>query len=623
MRFLILIFLFFLTTQSSLIPQEYFIPLNIRQAYDKGTRSPDGTPGPNYWQNSAQYKIRATLEPESRRVRGEEHILFTNHSPDTLTEIVVRLYQNLYKYGAKRNFTIHPDAVYDGVFIHAADIEGDRYIENNKYNGAEVRFTSTNVIFSLRRPMMPGSSIELFFRWNFIIPALTNIRMGTYDPTTFFVGYWYPQVAVYDDIDGWDLFDYNGEQEFYNNYSDFEVDITVPNSFAVWATGVFENPEQVLEKEFYNRYKQSLITDSVIKIISVDDDGAVKFNNSKPTNTWRFTAENVTDFAFSLSDHYLWDASSMQFSNHRSYIATAYDRDSKDFHELLPITRDILDYLSNEMPGVEYPYPSLTIFNGAGGMEYPMIINNASMSTISGAAGLAAHEAAHMYFPFYVGINERKYAFMDEGWAVMLPRGIQNKYGSYPINDHVLLYEKLAGTELDVPPMVPSTQIRGTTYRNSAYFRPGLAYHFLADYMDSLAFENSLHKYIADWNGKHPTPYDFFFSFNNSAGEDLIWFWNPWFFDYNYPDLAIKEVESGDSEARVIISRKGNIPVPVLLTFENADGTLTQIKRNAGVWKNGAEEVEIIEKISSRILRITLNLEDIPDIDRSDNIFTP
>jgi hypothetical protein len=623
MRFLILIFLFFLTTQSSLIPQEYFIPLNIRQAYDKGTRSPDGTPGPNYWQNSAQYKIRATLEPESRRVRGEEHILFTNHSPDTLTEIVVRLYQNLYKYGAKRNFTIHPDAVYDGVFIHAADIEGDRYIENNKYNGAEVRFTSTNVIFSLRRPMMPGSSIELFFRWNFIIPALTNIRMGTYDPTTFFVGYWYPQVAVYDDIDGWDLFDYNGEQEFYNNYSDFEVDITVPNSFAVWATGIFENPEQVLEKEFYNRYKQSLITDSVIKIISVDDDGAVKFNNSKPTNTWRFTAENVTDFAFSLSDHYLWDASSMQFSNHRSYIATAYDRDSKDFHELLPITRDILDYLSNEMPGVEYPYPSLTIFNGAGGMEYPMIINNASMSTISGAAGLAAHEAAHMYFPFYVGINERKYAFMDEGWAVMLPRGIQNKYGSYPINDHVLLYEKLAGTELDVPPMVPSTQIRGTTYRNSAYFRPGLAYHFLADYMDSLAFENSLHKYIADWNGKHPTPYDFFFSFNNSAGEDLIWFWNPWFFDYNYPDLAIKEVESGDSEARVIISRKGNIPVPVLLTFENADGTLTQIKRNAGVWKNGAEEVEIIEKISSRILRITLNLEDIPDIDRSDNIFTP
>jgi hypothetical protein len=623
MRFLILIFLFFLTTQSSLIPQEYFIPLNIRQAYDKGTRSPDGTPGPNYWQNSAQYKIRATLEPESRRVRGEEHILFTNHSPDTLTEIVVRLYQNLYKYGAKRNFTIHPDAVYDGVFIHAADIEGDRYIENNKYNGAEVRFTSTNVIFSLRRPMMPGSSIELFFRWNFIIPALTNIRMGTYDPTTFFVGYWYPQVAVYDDIDGWDLFDYNGEQEFYNNYSDFEVDITVPNSFAVWATGVFENPEQVLEKEFYNRYKQSLITDSVIKIISVDDDGAVKFNNSKPTNTWRFTAENVTDFAFSLSDHYLWDASSMQFSNHRSYIATAYDRDSKDFHELLPITRDILDYLSNEMPGVEYPYPSLTIFNGAGGMEYPMIINNASMSTISGAAGLAAHEAAHMYFPFYVGINERKYAFMDEGWAVMLPRGIQNKYGSYPINDHVLLYEKLAGTELDVPPMVPSTQIRGTTYRNSAYFRPGLAYHFLADYMDSLAFENALHKYIADWNGKHPTPYDFFFSFNNSAGEDLIWFWNPWFFDYNYPDLAIKEVESGDSEARVIISRKGNIPVPVLLTFENADGTLTQIKRNAGVWKNGAEEVEIIEKISSRILRITLNLEDIPDIDRSDNIFTP
>jgi hypothetical protein len=623
MRFLILIFLFFLTTQSSLIPQEYFIPLNIRQAYDKGTRSPDGTPGPNYWQNSAQYKIRATLEPESRRVRGEEHILFTNHSPDTLTEIVVRLYQNLYKYGAKRNFTIHPDAVYDGVFIHAADIEGDRYIENNKYNGAEVRFTSTNVIFSLRRPMMPGSSIELFFRWNFIIPALTNIRMGTYDPTTFFVGYWYPQVAVYDDIDGWDLFDYNGEQEFYNNYSDFEVDITVPNSFAVWATGVFENPEQVLEKEFYNRYKQSLITDSVIKIISVDDDGAVKFNNSKPTNTWRFTAENVTDFAFSLSDHYLWDASSMQFSNHRSYIATVYDRDSKDFHELLPITRDILDYLSNEMPGVEYPYPSLTIFNGAGGMEYPMIINNASMSTISGAAGLAAHEAAHMYFPFYVGINERKYAFMDEGWAVMLPRGIQNKYGSYPINDHVLLYEKLAGTELDVPPMVPSTQIRGTTYRNSAYFRPGLAYHFLADYMDSLAFENALHKYIADWNGKHPTPYDFFFSFNNSAGEDLIWFWNPWFFDYNYPDLAIKEVESGDSEARVIISRKGNIPVPVLLTFENADGTLTQIKRNAGVWKNGAEEVEIIEKISSRILRITLNLEDIPDIDRSDNIFTP
>jgi hypothetical protein len=621
MKYFILILI--VLSSELIYSQNYFIPLNIRNTYEKGTRSMDGTPGPNYWQNSSTYNIKAEVDPVTRKVSGEEDIIYTNNSPDTLNQIVIRLYQNFYKYGAQRNFPISPEAVYEGVQIHKASIGGEDYIEENDYDIQEVQFTSTNIIFRLRQPLFPKSDLKLYFSWNFIIPAAANIRMGTYDSTTFFVAYWFPQVAVYDDIDGWDMFDYNGEQEFYNDFSDFNVEIKVPNNFGVWATGTLQNPESVLPDNIYNRYMEALESDSVVSIITIDDPAAGRFNNQNQFNLWRFRAENSPDFAFSLSDHYLWDAVSMPSEKGRTYIASVYNRNSEDFYHLTSITRNILNYFETELPAVEYPYPSLTIFNGHGGMEFPMIINNASLSTVSAAAGLAAHEAAHMYFPFYMGINERKYAFMDEGWAVMLPREIQNFYGSNPINSHTVIYENLAGTEADVPPMVPSTQVRGTSYRNSAYFRPGLAYHFLRDYMGDSLFIPALHKFMHDWNGKHPTPYDFYFSFNASANEDLEWFWKPWFFDYSYPDLAITSVEINSNEFIATITRKGEVPVPVWLIIEKYDGSVTEIRRNAGIWKNGVREYKIQEEFSGEIVRISLNSEDIPDIDRSDNFFDP
>jgi hypothetical protein len=603
--------------------QDYFIPLNIQHAYEKGTRSMDGTPGPGYWQNSSKYTIKASVEPSTRVVSGEETILYRNNSPDALNQIVIRLYQNFYRYGAQRNFNIHPEAVYEGVTIHQADIGGVNYITENKYNPSEVQITSANAIFNLRSPMMPDSEIELYFKWNFTLPLLSSIRMGTYDSTNFFVAYWFPQVSVYDDIDGWDKFDFNGEQEFYNDFSDFDVEITVPNDYAVWATGVFQNPEEILKDEYYTRYITALQSDSVIKIISLEDIDEIKFNAESQNNTWRFTASGSPDFAFAMSNHYLWDASSVKTGDSRAYVAAVYKSRSKDFYEVVSILRNLLNFFADRLPGVEYPYPSLTIFNGAGGMEFPMIINNSSLSTIGEAAGLAAHEAVHMYFPFYTGTNERKYAFMDEGFAVMLPREIQNEYGANPLGQHSILYENIAGTELDVPPIVPSTQVRGLSYRNSGYYRPAMAYHFLRDYLGHDVFRKAIQKFIKDWAGKHPMPYDLFFSFNESAGEDLAWFWKPWFFKYSYPDLAIKEANLTENEAVITIKRKGSVPVSVRLNIEHQDGTVSVIEKNPGIWKEGIDEVKIKHNIKSKVLKITLNTADYPDVDRSDNIFAP
>lgn len=605
---------------------ELYIPRNIQKAYNKGTRSLEGKPGPNYWQNSSNYFIEAEFLPNERKVLGKERIVYFNNSPNTLNQLVIRLYQDIFKKGFPREFQVDPEDIHDGVKLFNLKINGFDFDFEKEKKSYRI---GTNLILNLDSLTIvaPKSKVEITLDWETIIPLKSNIRMGTYDTTSFFVAYWYPQIAVYDDIDGWDLVPYTGTVEMYNDFNNYDVKLKVPKNFIVWATGVLQNPSEVFSNEILLRYKTALKSDSIIRIITRED---IELNKLKTQDKekliYHYIAENVPDFAFALSDHYLWDGSSLivdKKSGRRSFIAAAYKKESNDFYEVARLAREVIEYFSFEFPQIPYPYPSMTVFNGRGGMEFPMMVNNSSLETIAGAAGLAAHEIAHTYFPFYMGINEHKYAWMDEGFAVMLPFDYQERYSTRsPREVNATSYESFAGHEQEMPLMTPSFLLTGgNSYRVASYRRPGCAYDFLRDMLGKEKFISVMKEYVSLWNGKHPIPYDFFFTFNKYSGENLNWFWNPWFFEKGFPDLSLENVKYEKGLFSFHVRKKGNIPVPLYIKIEFEDSTFHEITETARVWARGNDVLEFKLKFDKNPISINLGNFKIPDVNRNDNEF--
>jgi len=458
--------------------------------------------------------------------------------------------------------------------------------------------------------------------WSFYIPFESRMRMGQYDSTSFYVGYWYPQIAVYDDVDGWDKNNYGGTTEFYNDFNNYNVEITVPEGFLVWAAGLNNNIDELLKPEIYERWQKTRTSDEVIRLVTKED-----YAEGSPTieddfNTWSFTAENITDFTFGTSDHYLWDMCSLivdSLTGRRTVVDAAYKKESKDFYDVAQIAKESIGFLSTTMPAVPYPYPKLTVFNGSGGMEAPMMVNDGSAGSIAGTVGVTSHEIAHTYFPFYMGINERKYAWMDEGWATMLPMEFQKERGgSDPLPRSVKGFSYSAGKEIELPMMIPSTLMHGRTYRTASYTRPGLAYYFLYDMLGKEKFLKALHLYMERWHGKHPLPYDFFYSFSEGAGENLDWYWIPWFFERGYPDLKVKDVKENRGSFKIIVDKEGSIPVPAALTVTFFDDSEEEIYRTADVWRDNSEiEIELNSK--KRIKRVKIDKDKTPDVNGSND----
>ncbi len=603
-----------------------YIPRNINSAYENKTRTLTGHPGANYWQNKSDYEMKVQIHPPTRKLSGEGNIVYYNQSPDTLYRIVFRLYQNFFKKGAARNFQVNPDDIHDGVKIEKLIINEKEFdIEDRK----SIQNQNTNLIVNLDSSnyVLPGESIRIQTKWNFTISRKSNIRMGTYDSTTFFIAYWYPQVAVYDDIDGWDVLPFNGEQEFYNDFNNYDVEITMPQNFLVWATGILQNPSKVLSKEIYKRFNQALLSDSVVRIVTQDDiESRNQLTSDENFVTWKFKAEYVPDFAFGTSDHYLWDASSLivdKLTKRKSLIAAAYRIESKDFFDVADISRKIIDYFSNELPGVPYPYPAMTIFNGQGGMEFPMMCNNSSSSSYAGTVGLSAHEIAHTYFPFYMGINEKKYAWMDEGFAVMLPFDLQEKMveNNDPRKRNILGYKSFAGKEMEMPLMVPSNLLTASSYRVAAYARPAIAYDILRETLGKEKFDSALREYMKRWNGKHPIPFDFFFTFNDFLKEDLSWFWKPWFFESGFPDLGIKSIKVEKGKIKVTVEKVGLLPIPISLRLIFDDESDVVIYKTAEIWKNGSTEITLDADILKKVKSIELGNSRIPDVNEKNDFY--
>ncbi|MDB5229923.1 MAG: peptidase, partial [Chitinophagaceae bacterium] len=506
----------------------------------------------------------------------------------------------------------------DGVIIESININGTAIAERQR------RISGTNMTVNLPAPLTHNQAIKFTISWHYTLNKGSHMRTGEIDPGADFIAYFFPRIAVYDDIDGWNNYPYTGTQEFYNDFCHFKAAITVPADQAVWATGNLLNAKDVLAEKTYNLLLSAEKNDAVIHIIDSTDLKNKNFtNHSKAANTWLFEASDVTDFVFACSDHYVWQSTSLivdPSTGRRTRVDAVYNPKHRDYYSVIDEARKTVEAMSYRFPKWPYPYAHETVFDGLDQMEYPMMVNDNPVRNHAESIELTDHEIFHTMFPFYMGINETKYAWMDEGWATigewlispMIDSTIVDLYG-------VRAVEVNAGRETDLPIITLSTETSASYFTNS-YPKPAMGYLFIKDMLGDDLFYKGLHYYFQQWHGKHPIPYDFFNCMNTGTGKNLNWFWKKWFIENGIPDLAIGKVNLTSKPSVTIIS-KGTKPLPVDLLVEFDKEPSQTIHRSIAVWEKGNTDIDIALPAGKKIKKITLGSAHTPDSDKKDNIW--
>jgi hypothetical protein len=599
-----------------------FITANFQRALKMQTRSIDGLPGPTYWQNRADYDIDVSFDPASRQVKGSGTITYQNDSDQTLSYLLLMLLPDLYKQGNPRDFPVLMVDEHPGILIHSLEVNSKR-INPSRINNSEMLYESTYAWIDLPEPLQPGSALNVSVTWEYTLNKGSHMRTGQVDSSSFFVAYWFPRIGVYDDIEGWNPYAYTGVGEFYNDFGDFNVRITVPEGYIVWATGELQNPGSVFSDDLLKRYKEAKKSLEPVRVIGKNDLGK-QLTLKGPTLEWAFMAENVNDFAFGLSDHYLWDALIMKAGQMGSkvFVSTAYHEESLDFYKVINMAQTAIAYMTEELPGLPFPYPSITVFNGLDEMEYPMMVNDLSFKNLDESFKLTAHEICHSYFPFLTGCNERKYAWMDEGLTSFFEYNlIRDLVDSTIISVYFLEeYLDIIGSEKDLPLFTSSEVIRSPDYYSLSYPKAVCFYSVLMEETGRDRFRAIIHEFASRWKGKHPTGHDFLNTISSVLEQDMAWLIRPWFFEFGTVDLGIGEVKKTETGYSVAIEKWGNLPAPIRLTARYADGTTEVLKRKPSVWSDGKQHIIIEIDATNKLEQLEL-MQDIPFDANSENDF--
>lgn len=627
MKILILIFVLFIPILIYAQETQLYETVNYQNAVENGTRSRNGKPGPMYWQNYADYTIDVRLDTATKMIYGKESVVYFNESPDTLTNIVLRLYQNLYKKGAIRDREIHARNIHEGMKLDTIIINGSGISLTNQRN----RTNGTNFSIHLEDPLPSNSKINLYCEWSYKLPLEPEFRRtGFYKDNAWFIGYFYPQIAVYDDVEffsdmkGWDyMLFHKGVQEFYNDFNNYNVTIEVPEGFFVWATGRLENPKEVYSKSILESLEEASTTDKVVEILSVDD-----LNEELLVgNVWQFKASGVPDFAFGTAPNYIWEGTSVLIGDRRIFVDVAYHPESKLYSQAIEIAKNTVKYASEVFPGIHYPYSHSTTFNGnnSNGMEFPMIANNPDTRKTAYLILVTSHEITHNYIPFMMGFNEKRYIFMDEGLNTYISkRFLADEHG---IDFYTDLFEFPRGLFGAYESLFASTQDNTSLYNaytqsdysNLKYqylTKPVVPFMLFSDMIGEDKFLLALKEFVNRWKGKHPTPFDLFYTMNDVLKDNYNWFWNTWFMDFGYPDLGIEMQDN-----QVIVKRMGEraFPLPVILIIEYEDGTTSTISKSMDIWRNGEKQITIEIENFDKVKSIRIDDKCVPDINHGNN----
>jgi hypothetical protein len=596
-------------------------PLNIEKTYKKETRTLTGAPGKNYWQNTADYRIKVNFNPDTRELNGTVDIDYTNNSPDTLKELQFKLYPNFYKKNAMRNYRVDAADMGDGMKLKKM------VVNQTDQDLTKLQTDGTNMRAAITTPLLSKGKLHVTIDYSYTLNKTSHVRTGQVDSGSCFIAYFFPRIAVYDDIDGWNKYQYLGNEEFYNDFCHFNAEITVPGKYAVWATGNLANAGDVYQPNIIKRIELAGKVDTVTDVITPADLGNGTATKKNAFNTWKFEADNVTDMVFALSDHYLWKAASLvvdSTTGRRTRVDAVFNPIHKDYFEVVNYARKTVELMSFKFPKWPYPYPHETVFDGLDQMEYPMMVNDNPLDKIDDEIELTDHEIFHSMFPFYMGINETKYGWMDEGWATIGEWVLSPLINPTVVDDYAIAaYEGDAGKEDDVPIITLTPQLAGTSFLTNSYPKPGLGYMYVRDMLGEALFTKALHYYIEQWHGKHPMPYDFFNCMNTGAGMNLNWFWKNWFFDNGAPDQAISKVTvKNKKEYQVIVTNIGTKMVPVDLTVHYINGTTKKIHRDVSCWRNGNKAIAIDFIADKTVLKIDLGGLYDADINKKDNTYT-
>ncbi|WP_157740755.1 M1 family metallopeptidase [Mucilaginibacter xinganensis] len=623
--------------QSKYNPSDLFPALPILPAGNE-YRAATGEPGPAYWQNQSDYVIDVSLDDKNNLVTGTVTVTYTNNSPKALSALWMQLEQNVYKKDSK--------GVLAGLFLYKNPEEkitdggfDITDIKLNDNNGAKIDYQvyDTRMQLHLPQTLKSGQKISFSIHYSYRFPVnyknadfqvnRTDL-LQTKDGNIYAVAQWYPRMCVLDDVEGWNTLPYLGNGEFYLDFGNFNVNITLPSSYIVEASGDLLNPEEVLTPEQLKRWKLAKDSSEPVFIRSAKEVKDAGSRPAKPTCTWKFKMDNTRDFAWTASKSFIWEALSFPVSDEKRIMACSlYPAESlkpNSWARSSEYVKFTLQYFSKKW--LTYPFnKAVNVASNLDGMEYPGMVFCAAKDTGNMYWAVVNHELGHTWFPMVVGSNERKYAWMDEGFNLFMDNMATKEFnkgefiGYKEIDIPVTaLFADTLKPIITRPDAIPGNQVYTIEYQKVAYLLALLRNQVLG----AGRFDRAFSQYIRNWAYKHPTPFDFFRSINNSTGEDLTWFWKSMFIENFKLDQKITRVEnSAKNKTRIAIENMEKAVMPLVVEITYASGQKELRTFPVEIWEYTHSYTFTANK-AEPVTKVIIDPEQVyPDVDRTNNVY--
>ena len=631
-------------TQSAFDPRLTFAPLSLPDPVN-AYRSSDGTPGPGYWQNEADYEMHATLDTVSKTLRNDEVISYINNSPDALTSLWIHMEQNSYRKDARARLVNsgarprHPvvdtgdnpnGRATDGFVLDSVQVESGKDTQK-----ADYLISDTRMQIRLTQPVpAKGGTIKVHIHYHYAIPGVWGGRTSwgaAKQAEIYDIAQWYPRMCVYDDLRGWDTLPFIGS-EFYLEYGHFDYYVTVPSDMIVAGSGELVNPQEVLTREQRNRLEQARQSDATVMIRTVAEvNDAVAKPKAAGMLTWHYHMDQTRDVVWSASSAFVWDAARINLPDGKQSLAESVYPTESAGDDAWGRSTEYVKHTVEQFSKQWFPYPYPAAINVAGfseGMEYPGVVFDGIDDKGKTLFWITAHEIGHNWFPMIVGSNERRNAFMDEGFNTFIDIDESAAFqgGVYgPKRDSEYSADgEPADAILKVlrDPSAPTLLMPADAYTTGilhpvSYFKGAFGMVLLREQiLGKPRFDWALRKYIRMWAFKHPSPSDFFRAMSSEGGEDLDWFWRGWYMQHWNFNLAVTKIEG----SQVTFVNKGQLVLPAIVEVAYADGTHTRFTLPVETWE---AKGLVIWTGDGPVASVRIDPDHVlPDDDRSDNSLT-
>jgi len=640
-------------------------------------RNAAGAPGRDYWQQRADYVIEAALDTLTHSISGSETITYHNNSPDALTFVWLQLDQNVRSIEHSRTYQLAralPEHISPQFrrFVGVGQFDGGYSLsrvqiqDGNQMVNADHLIRNTIMKINLPQPLKSGASVDIGIDWSFPIPDNgRGAKEKVNDGWLYEIAQWFPRMSVYDDVNGWETEQFYGRGEFYLNFGNYDVKMTVPWDHIVDATGVLQNPDEVLTKTQRTRLKKAYLSEEPTFIIRPDE---VMTEASRPKHkgmlTWHFKAENVRDFAWVSSKTYVWDAAGYDYQDGGPivHVHSIYPRVAMPLWDKASTRATIVTLQSYGAMSLRFPYPKAVNAHGpVFGMEYPMMAFCGARPQPDGTysdgleralISVTIHEVGHNWVPMIIASDERKWTWMDEGLNTFLQYYGEQFYakkfqgteiwtqtddGTYPSGrgpaKNIVKYMK----DPNQVPIMTESDLVQSNFGNNGYAKPATGLVMLREHiLGEKVFDDAFHEYSRRWAFKHPQPTDFFRTMEEAAGENLNWFWRGWFYTTysNDQEIASVTVQSADSLLgnsdrgknyyRIEIKNDGQLIMPVEYEVTFDDGSTELTSMTADVWRNNELEIKKGFFTDKKVVKVVLDPnEAFADINRDNNTWIP